>query len=678
MPTDNYGLPTPDKNDSFKVPRDVGLLARAVDAALKNQETQTTEKIKRVEYFLNVKDYGATGDGQTDDSTAIRETILVAKEQKRKGIYFPSGTYIVSSPIAVGNNSVDEWNLRFVGDGADVDGRGTSLVVDFDGYMVETDLTQVSGGWRGVHFENMTIRSSTPKFSKAIKLIHSQLSSIKNVNFIGLDRGLVITGNSHYPIIERCKFYNNRHGILIPQEGDVDFVPGNANNGELTGCWFESNDYPFTLRDGTEWKIRDLDFEGMNGPVEISSQNVVDNVRFERNQYESKWLIVKGDANRINVNVHGIGGVGVPDWRIFVEGKRNNFKINSRYTALLCTETAGDNHYEINLVNQEGYTDIDANLIITSKRSTLIVDGVYQSRKPTRQSGQNLAVNAALQGISNASGSKTDEHGISFTSYAISENRSLVSYGTGSVAINTQASDIAYFSADLHVESELAFVELVAIQFVKLYLLNEWVTVYGQRRLSEGQTNLDFLMYKDRLNNENGKVTFGLGRIAINKQPINTFKAVNQVNVSDSVIEQLHETEFRLGQFIPATSLQLDILPSAFDGLIFKNETENPMRRVDSFYRALDDYGLRYMFSQSLIGAIPPTALYAEVLGYSMMTGSKYVKTILSRTATSDNFTVVTSLMNIGLGGSVITGANNVGTLAGSNLTDMKFVVKYY
>ena len=59
---------------------------------------------KKLDDFANVKDFGAVGDGQTDDTAAINRAIanLVTVEttgkQKRR-LYFPGGTYIVTGPI---------------------------------------------------------------------------------------------------------------------------------------------------------------------------------------------------------------------------------------------------------------------------------------------------------------------------------------------------------------------------------------------------------------------------------------------------------------------------------------------------------------------------------------------------------------------------------------------------
>ena len=44
----------------------------------------------------NVKDFGAKGDGTTDDTLAIRQAIDYVKSQNGGQIYFPSGVYDLS------------------------------------------------------------------------------------------------------------------------------------------------------------------------------------------------------------------------------------------------------------------------------------------------------------------------------------------------------------------------------------------------------------------------------------------------------------------------------------------------------------------------------------------------------------------------------------------------------
>lgn len=63
--------------------------------------TAAASKIK----YINVKDYGAVGDGLTDDSDAIIDALL-ANNTEKTIVYFPTGTYIISKPIRVYSETV--------------------------------------------------------------------------------------------------------------------------------------------------------------------------------------------------------------------------------------------------------------------------------------------------------------------------------------------------------------------------------------------------------------------------------------------------------------------------------------------------------------------------------------------------------------------------------------------
>ncbi len=85
---------------------------------------------------VNVKDFGAVGNGASDDTTAINLAIAAATGKK---VYFPSGTYLVSSTITVTHSVVlvgsGMWTtlIKRTGDFGDTffftgnDGSGTSL-----------------------------------------------------------------------------------------------------------------------------------------------------------------------------------------------------------------------------------------------------------------------------------------------------------------------------------------------------------------------------------------------------------------------------------------------------------------------------------------------------------------------------------------------------------------------
>ena len=54
-------------------------------------------------YAINVKDYGAKGDGKTDDTTSIQTAINAQTSYQL--LYFPPGTYMISSPLLYANGT---------------------------------------------------------------------------------------------------------------------------------------------------------------------------------------------------------------------------------------------------------------------------------------------------------------------------------------------------------------------------------------------------------------------------------------------------------------------------------------------------------------------------------------------------------------------------------------------
>lgn len=68
---------------------------------------------------LNVLDYGAIGNGTTDDTAAIQLAVTAAYAQER-ALYFPAGTYLMASTITMGNNATDAARFcYFFGEGKD-------------------------------------------------------------------------------------------------------------------------------------------------------------------------------------------------------------------------------------------------------------------------------------------------------------------------------------------------------------------------------------------------------------------------------------------------------------------------------------------------------------------------------------------------------------------------------
>lgn len=97
------------------------------------------------EDILSVKDFGATGDGSTDDSEAIQAAINAARGSSK--VFIPKGTYIVTKTIEIPSNS------HLVGDG-----KSTVIKMKDD---VGRDTTLMRTGKRAVTITGTYAQSGT-------------------------------------------------------------------------------------------------------------------------------------------------------------------------------------------------------------------------------------------------------------------------------------------------------------------------------------------------------------------------------------------------------------------------------------------------------------------------------------------------------------------------------------
>src|SRR3954467_11517156 len=58
--------------------------------------------LRGISTIANVKDFGAKGDGVTDDTAAIQATIDHALQHKLANVYMPDGLYLTNGPIHLG------------------------------------------------------------------------------------------------------------------------------------------------------------------------------------------------------------------------------------------------------------------------------------------------------------------------------------------------------------------------------------------------------------------------------------------------------------------------------------------------------------------------------------------------------------------------------------------------
>lgn len=229
-------------------------------------ENNTLETYLNNRKVVSVKDFGAVGDGVTDDAPAIQATLNYLKETGGE-IFFPAGTYLVKSSITFYSyqrlafdkgatilRGLDTVNIVFVADGDDERG----------GYDGVCEVEFVGG--------TIDMNASLNSNAGAIAFIHARDLRVRNCTFKNL------SGGWHY--IE-C---NGSTNVVIEQNifKDVHTTATGAELIQIDGAW-NNTVYPWAgKKDSTgccEITIRNNQFEGNDFSPAIGNHTELDHER---------------------------------------------------------------------------------------------------------------------------------------------------------------------------------------------------------------------------------------------------------------------------------------------------------------------------------------------------------------------------------------------------------------
>lgn len=176
---------------------------------------------------LNVKDFGAKGDGQTDDTRAIQAALEAQNESKGGGqatvyfnsvrtLFFPAGRYRVSEPLKVGAYSVllgEQSILEQVSAGKDI--------LQAMGYRNEFNGLAFLGGRRSIVMRTNNVDTCTPRVVRcqfyhttgpAIEMeepSNSTLLVIRDCLFIHCDQ--VLVNRCDKAVVQDCWISTSRN-----------------------------------------------------------------------------------------------------------------------------------------------------------------------------------------------------------------------------------------------------------------------------------------------------------------------------------------------------------------------------------------------------------------------------------------------------------------------------------
>ena len=208
--------------------------------------------------IANVKDYGAKGDGLTDDTTAILQAM-----SENRTIYFPNGTYLVSDTL----QWADDRRLLLQGESREhtviklKNNRFTNpinpkpVITTFEGgstgqsfqnsiYNLTVDVGSGNPGAIGVRFLNNNqggIRNVTIQSSDANELGHTGLAltnpwpgpaSFKDVTIKGFDVGIRVNHPEYSNVFENVVLENQRIAGIV-NDGNILTIRGLTSNNSV-------------------------------------------------------------------------------------------------------------------------------------------------------------------------------------------------------------------------------------------------------------------------------------------------------------------------------------------------------------------------------------------------------------------------------------------------------------
>jgi hypothetical protein len=164
---------------------------------------------KTGEEAYNVKNYGAKGDGKTDDTKAVQKALNAVSKVKGT-VYFPKGTYLIDATQSLNVKA----NTKVIGDGSSTiirasngSGFGSSLIT-LSGTNIQISYMSLDGNLMVLKVLLINSGSSNIKIDNCFLANASQSSDPSRDEYSEIVSGIVVHGNTNEITIDHSEIQN--------------------------------------------------------------------------------------------------------------------------------------------------------------------------------------------------------------------------------------------------------------------------------------------------------------------------------------------------------------------------------------------------------------------------------------------------------------------------------------
>lgn len=199
--------------------------------------------------YINVRQYGATGDGSTNDTTAISDAIAAAVANGMRRVYFPQGNYKVTSSLTISGD------MMLFGDGPATsiiifDPASSINCINYSGTTTirDTEKLEIHGiafranstNCNAAIYGRWTV-SGTGAFAASQPCLFTDVDVGSNSSSAAFTYGINLEGAAH-GAIENCTFYHYESGAVKASSAGIVLNGSggtyNVTDFKIKGCTF--------------------------------------------------------------------------------------------------------------------------------------------------------------------------------------------------------------------------------------------------------------------------------------------------------------------------------------------------------------------------------------------------------------------------------------------------------